>query len=228
MRVLIITHPRSGGLSLCNWIQKESEWVEENSEWVNEGDEWFKKKKSLKIVHEPYNYDGNADLIKRLWEEDNIIAKVFPHVLGTIGVDINELAYRFDKVIIHKREDVMEIATSIAFHLLLPPKEGKKIDWHQPYKMDEAWLKENDTLIQKEISNVNKFHSELDGLRFVNCIRTTYEGIYGTGDDINKVIDYLNMPEPYYLDILNSRHRLRNGDVGMGDVLRKEKKRNMI
>ena len=103
------------------------------------------------------------------------------------------------------------------------PLEDKKTRWY--VTVCNNYFTNN---IQKEILNVNKFHSELDGLRFINCIRTTYKGIYGTGDDINKVIDYLNMPEPYYLDILNSRHRLKNGDVGMGDVLRKEKKRNIV
>ena len=50
-------------------------------------------------------------------------------------------------------------------------------------------------------------------------MRTTYENIFENIDDINKLIEYLEIKNPKWLDVLSKRHKLRNGDVGMDDYL---------
>jgi hypothetical protein len=44
---------------------------------------------------------------------------------------------------------------------------------------------------------------------------TTYDGIYNDKSDIPRLLKYLNIYNPIYLDILDNRHRLRNGEIGM-------------
>ena len=56
-----------------------------------------------------------------------------------------------------------------------------------------------------------------------DCIRTTYDGIYNDKSDVLRLLKYLNIYNPRYLDILDKRHKLQNGDIGMDDVKVKPK-----
>ena len=67
MRVLIITHPRSGGTTLVNWLSKELGY-----DCINEPD-----------------YEEANDKIKLAAEsDDNIVAKIFPYRLTQNNVNV--------------------------------------------------------------------------------------------------------------------------------------------
>ena len=50
-----------------------------------------------------------------------------------------------------------------------------------------------------------------------NYLKKTYYGIYNDKSDVPKLLKFLNITNSKHLDILDNRHRLRNGDVGMND-----------
>jgi hypothetical protein len=52
-----------------------------------------------------------------------------------------------------------------------------------------------------------------------NYIETTYEGVFETGEDINKILKFLNFKnEPKWLDWLDNKRRLRDGKLGINGV----------
>ena len=71
MRVLILTHPRSGGMSLMNFIQKELDYNQ---------------------YHEPFN---NDEINTKIFVEDNIVVKDFPNHIKQRGYDINDVISKF-------------------------------------------------------------------------------------------------------------------------------------
>jgi hypothetical protein len=63
------------------------------------------------------------------------------------------------------------------------------------------------------------------------CIRdsnTTYESIYKDKTNIDTLCSALNIEEAIWLDILDSRHRLQNGKLGMERYKAKEGKSKLI
>lgn len=185
MRVLIITHPRSGGMSLMTWVAHEL---------------------GYNVIHEPF--DGNEMEDQRVYEEDRIVVKTFP-----INVDVNELITKFDKVICHRRENKNDIAISM---LNGESRDDGESKWHKTYTIDDQWVKDNEIELIKKIDEVNLIIQKFEGLD--NCLNTTYDGVFNNKSDITKLLTYLEISRPFYLDILDNRHRLQNGDIGMGDI----------
>jgi hypothetical protein len=51
------------------------------------------------------------------------------------------------------------------------------------------------------------------------CIETTYEGVFETKEDINKIVKFLDFKnEPKWLDWLDNKRRLRGGKLGINGV----------
>jgi hypothetical protein len=200
MKVLIITHQRSGGRSLTNWISNEMK---------------------LTMIHEVFNNDMSPELIKKTYTEDNIAVKVICEKLRRRYVDVYDLAQRFDKVICHTRENDMDTAISVVYQLLNPQSGLENPSWHEIYKIDDKWLSNNQEMLDKELEWMQTSRKEIDELN-LDCLRTTYEDVYETKKDIPKLIEYLELNgEPlYYLDILDKRHKLKNGDIGMGSIIK--------
>jgi hypothetical protein len=186
MRILIITHPRSGGMSLMTWIAHELKY---------------------NVIHEPFTGNDNED--KRVYNENNIIVKIFPN-----NVDLNELILKFDKVICHKRENKNDVAISMLWGSQNHKDEENK--WHKTYVTNNKWIKDNEEELIKKIHEVNSITEKLEGID--NCLNTTYDGVFNNKTDITKLLKYLEITKPFYLDILDNRHKLQNGDIGMEDI----------
>jgi hypothetical protein len=71
--------------------------------------------------------------------------------------------------------------------------------------------------------NVKKNSDDIRNLLINGSLKTTYEGIYNNKLDVPRLLKYLNIYNPIYLNILDNRHRLQNGDVGMNGVKVKPK-----
>lgn len=201
MRVLILTHPRSGGMSLLQYIKYELGYTE---------------------YHEPFfgNGDGLTDeqINTELFVKDNIIVKDFPFRIKERGYDLNNVISKFDKVIIHHRGNHRDVAISITYFQL---NDGNKI--HKTYEMTDQWIKDNEKEIDQMMVDTKEMFDEIQSIKNDNCIRTTYDGIINDKSDIPKLLQYLNIYNPLYLDMLDNRHRLQNGNVGMEDVKVKPK-----
>ena len=200
MKVLIITHQRSGGRSLTNWISNEMK---------------------LTMIHEVFNNDMSPELIKRAYIEDNIVVKVICEKLRRRYVDVYDLARRYDKVICHTRENDIDTAISVVYQLLNPQSGLENPNWHNTYQIDDKWLSDNKDMLDKELEWMETSRKEIDELN-LDCLRTTYEDVYETKKDIPRLIEYLDLRgEPlYFLDILDKTHRLKNGSIGMESIIK--------
>ena len=201
MRILIITHPRSGGLSLLQYIKYELEYTE---------------------YHEPFFGNGNGltdeQINTELFVKDNIIVKDFPFRIKERGYNLMNVISKFDKVIIHHRGSHRDVAISLTY---FQETDGNKI--HQTYKVTDQWIKDNEDKIEQMMVETKEMLYEIQSIKNENCIRTTYDGIYNDKSDIPRLLKYLNIYNPIYLDILDKRHKLQNGDIGMDDVKVKPK-----
>jgi hypothetical protein len=213
MRILILTHPRSGGLSLLNYIQKELDYLH------------------YKHYHEPFFGNGNGltneQIDTELLVNDNIIVKDFPFRIKERGYNLQDLISKFDKVIIHHRGSHRDMAISLTYFYL---NDGSKI--HLPYEMTDEWIKNNENHIQQMMKDTEEMYNDVQNISYDNCIRTSYDGIYmepmlngvvNDKCDIPKLLRFLNIYNPLYLDILDKRHRLQNGDIGMNNIKIKPK-----
>jgi len=203
MRILILTHPRSGGLSLLTWIFNEKKRLI-NSIVV--------KQEEFQLYHEP---DLTNDEIKKtILNRNNIVVKLFPNV-----IDPNELTNfmdSFNKIIIHKRNNIKDVAISLLYSKL---KENSIYFMHDVYELDSQWIEEHSNEIEYYERIVNEYHIELDKIIHPNLIRTSYESIHWDKIDVTKVCDYLNIKNPKWLDIIDKDRRLQNGNKGMNNFI---------
>lgn len=187
MRVLILTHPRSGGMSLTSWIAREL---------------------NLHFNHEPFN--TNQDFVDLAFNQDNQVVKDFPNHIENAGVNLYDFINTFDKVIIHTREDNMDTAISLS-------KMVYNYDHHKIYKVEENWNEEHKDEINAHLIQVNSEKKKL--MELTGYLNVTHNGIYETKEDIIRLTEYLGVDKPKWLDILNKRHKLRGGSIGMEDII---------
>jgi hypothetical protein len=183
MRVLLLTHPRSGGLSLMAWMGHELRY---------------------KTLHEPFS---NVELIDDVFNFEDVVVKDFPNSIIRCGYDLEQVISKFDKVICHRRESIRD--TAISMVRLTEAQQS-----HHTYKMSDNWLDDNRNQIEEKINEISEIYSILEELKF-DGINTTYDGVYNTKEDIKKLTEYLGIKEPAWLDILDNKRRLRNGEIGM-------------
>jgi hypothetical protein len=202
MRVLILTHPRSGGMSLLQYIKYELGYTE---------------------YHEPFFGNGNGltdeQINTELFVNDNIIVKDFPFRIKERGYNLIDVISKFDKVIIHHRDSHRDVAISLTYSEL----NERDNEMHIPYKVDDEWIKDNEHIIEKRIIETKEMYNSLEVIKNDKYLITTYDGIYNDKTDIPKLLKYLNIYNSRYLDILDKRHKLQNGDIGMEDVKVKPK-----
>lgn len=190
MRVLILTHPRSGGRSLLTWICNELKF---------------------KFYHEP-----TLDQYEEILVNKNIAVKDFPHRIIEAGYDINEFVSTFDKVICHSRGNPRDIAISLVY-AIEESNKNPEYRHHELYKIDDEWINERESEIQRMTEYSNKLLEDIKNVN-VDSLVTTYEGVFYNKTDIEKITNYLGMKRHLWLDILDNKRRLRNGDIGMENL----------
>ena len=183
MRVLILTHERSGGMSLLNWLEREL---------------------GLNSYHEPFNTNiGPTDILTL----DNIIVKEFPHhIEDWCKISLNAFISTFDYVIVLTRENTYESAISSVF---MGSKERGSEHAHTIYTMNEEWIKKYESSIsikQKELDGKIQILKNIP-----NALQVTYENIYENTDDITRIRQYVGLKFIVHRDMLNNKYRLRNG-----------------
>ena len=193
MRILILTHPRSGGFSLLKYIVDELKYSK---------------------FHEPFNNLTNVEINSKLLVMDNIVVKDFPHHIESKGYNLFDVISKFDKIIVHYRDDDTDTAISRTYaHTNIDAI--KKM--HSTYKINNQWVINNKDNIKEMMGDVKKKSDIVRNLIIDGSLKTTYEGIYNDKLDIPKLLNFLGISNPIHLDILDKRHRLQNGDIGMSN-----------
>lgn len=191
MRILILTHPRSGGFSLLAWLSAEL---------------------GMLSYHEPLM---DTNLSHDIWNSEIVpcvIIKEHISRLEDVGLDISEIIKGFDKVIFHTRRDLHAAGISRA-------KQRESGDSHEIYHIDASWEGSHSHEIEKasrEISNhrdsILSHASECE----IPHIITTYCGIYQELTDIPLITKFLGMGDPQWLSIIHPSRRLQNGNPNSG------------
>jgi hypothetical protein len=152
--------------------------------------------KTINELHNPL-FPVKFDL-----NNDNFIVKEMYHHIK----DMPNYIALFDKVITLTRNDTFDSAIS-----LLYCDEKSNYDYHLKYKINEKWVSDRIYEIKRiekefinqnrDIINLGKFH-------------ITYEGIYKTKDNINKLCEYLNLDinNLKATELLNINNRYRNNN----------------
>ena len=151
--------------------------------------QWISCELGYPYKHEPYiaglNTDGADIVVKWLVAEWNEM-KVKPEMDKWIGL---------------WREDVRECAISY----LKSYQTGK---WRQGYTITNEWITENETEIQKIQSAIEFANNEIPKISQIG-FTITYEGIYNSGKDIQRLLEYLDIKEPKCLHLFDNSLRLR-------------------
>lgn len=151
---------------------------------------WLSNEFGIPYYHEPHNH------------KQTIIGEHY--IVKYLNSEWNELKEKteFDKTIGLIRENIRESAISYL-------KAQQSGNWREPYIVTDEWIKGNEDGIMEGMESIHKANTELLNINEIE-LNITYEGIYNRGDDIQKVLEYLNIENPKYLHLLNPNLRLRN------------------
>lgn len=170
MKILILSHTRSGSTTLCKWLSKELDFQLDDTQYDNR------------------TFDS-------VFDKENIIRKIVIEEYNPT----NEIIKKFDKIICLSRDYIID--SSISFI-----SANIKNNWHKEYQISKEWIEQNrDKIIKKayEYENLKYYLKKNDG------INITYEKIYIKKSDLYKILNYLNIENPKYLDMLNIDKKYR-------------------
>lgn len=152
---------------------------------------WLSKELNLELDETPYNYKTFNSVFKL----KNIIRKIIVENYYPTNEDIS----KFDKVICLKRESSNETAISY----IQCKQIGK---FHEQYETTKEWIHENENEILEQI---HKYDQMKLRIKEYEVFQTTYEGIYINKHDINKILNYIDINSPSYLDMLDYNKKYR-------------------
>lgn len=197
MRILIIATVRTGGFQLGSWLANEM---------------------GYKFIHEPrilreniiYHIPPDNIMVyeplinSKLSTRDNIVVKylVNDYEELTKYIDIKS----WDKIIGIFRKNKTEAAESFV-------KAYETQNWHtKHYKITDSWLEKNKHKIEEYIDKLEYHYAKINDIKEIELM-VTYEGIYNTKEDIQKIIDYVEISKTKYDILLNNTNRMRNDGV---------------
>ena len=183
MRILIIGTPRSGTNTLLDWVSKETNYLK---------------------IYEPYNeicklrtykQEDEIKLVEDVTNE-NIVVKCLYFEIEKYGHVLN----LFDKVIVIVRNDTKEQSESLW-------NSKRTNNWGEHYYINPNQLKLHSVEISLEESRLifeNNKLKEID-----NSLQVTYEGVYVSGLDIQRIKNFLNLETCRYVDLLSNDNKYR-------------------
>ena len=193
MRILILTHERSGGFSFTNWIGNEL---------------------NVDVYHEPFN---SLTIDPNIFDNPNCVVKIFSKIPIVFNIKITDFIESFDKIIIHRRKNIIDASISLAY--VKKTQSDTNTGYHNTYEVDDIWLKNNNVLINEQLKSFKNFDNDIENLEFKDYINTTYEGVFNTGEDIIKIKKFLNLKDELkWLDWIDNKRRLRGGKFGINGV----------
>jgi len=154
--------------------------------------EWLALELGYKMIHEPIRTNQSV-------EGDNIVVKYLINEIENI-MDIDYTSW--DKIIGLTRMDVRECAIS-------QTKAVQTNEWRGGYEVSSEWINQNEIDINHFEEWVNKQNDYLNTIKEIQ-LNVTYEGIYNTKEDIQRIKDYIGITSTKYEHLLDSTNRLRN------------------
>jgi hypothetical protein len=153
--------------------------------------EWLSLELNYRMIHEPNKTNEST-------EGNNIVVKYIINEMDDVNINYTT----WDKIIGLTRNDIRECAISQTMGV-------QKNQWRVGYEVTDEWIKENETTIQYYEGWVSdKIHS-INQIKEINLM-VTYEGIYYTKEDIQKIKDYIGISNTKYEHLLDNSNRLRN------------------
>ena len=152
---------------------------------------WLSWEIGYKPIHEPI-------MTPQSIEGENILAK---YLVGEIKDNKDIDLTNWDKIIGLVRMDTYNSAISQTRAL-----ERKK--WHEPYEVSNQWIHNNMELINKNQKVIESNNNYLRSIKEIQLF-TTYDGIYHTKEDIQRIKDYIGLKNTKYEYILDNKNRLR-------------------
>lgn len=151
---------------------------------------WISIQKNLEYVYEP---DVMSDFIK-----DNTIVKIiyFPELEERIV----KLSKSFDKIIIHRRLDVIKQTESVIYSMV-------NHVFRENYTVKKSFFDDNRKLYNEWIELYKKSNNNLDLLNF--GFHTKYEEIFSDNYNWSGLLNYLEIDKPKNLYFLNYSQKYR-------------------
>jgi len=189
MRILIYALPRTGSTNLAYYIAESLKCL---------------------VAVEPFHDHRiwQQDLTEYdIWERKDVVVKT---MWGQGGYWYRDLVNKFDKVIILWRENKSEQAESFAYAAL----DDTQKHWHDPYTFDTKKVPEED--IKKYLGWFQNRYKEVED---IEDFKTTYEKIYTTGEDLDRLDEHIGITGKNYRFILDKNNKYRKDKVGVRKTL---------
>lgn len=151
---------------------------------------WISSEMGCKPIHEPI-------MTPQSIEGENVVVKYLVGYFYNNDIDLTN----WDKIIGLVRMDTYDSAISQTSGL-----ERKK--WNEPYKLSEEWIRNNVEKIKKNEKIIESNIKYLRGIKEIQLF-TTYEGIYHSKEDIQRIKDYIGIKNTNYEYLLDNKNRLR-------------------
>jgi hypothetical protein len=184
VRILIIGTPRSGTNTLLDWISKETDYLK---------------------IYEPYNEicklrtHKQEDEIKLVEDvtNQNIVVKCL-----SFEVEKNQhVLTLFDKIIVIVRNNTKEQSESLW-------NSKRTNNWGERYYISPSQLKLNSVEISLEEPRLIFENNKLKEIG--NSLQVTYEGVYVSGLDIERITNFINLETCRYVDLLSNNNKYRH------------------
>jgi hypothetical protein len=133
--------------------------------------------------------------------------------------DLDTFIAKFDLVIFHTRVNLRDCAISRVRQL----ETGES---HKFYKIDALWLAAREAEIphtEMEFRGIQGAILSAAARRKGLGITTSYEGVYDTGVDVERICQFIGVSDPQWLDIIDPKRRLQGGDPDQLPAVRKAK-----
>jgi LPS sulfotransferase NodH len=152
---------------------------------------WLSKELNLSLDQTPYD----AKAFNDIFESDHIIRKIVVEEYFPSKEEI----IKFDKVIFLTRIDNFDAAIS---HITARDSE----EWHKEYEVTSEWIEEN----KIRIIDISNYIASLK-MRIKDYIgfHITYEDLYLNKSSVTRILDYINIDQPKYLEMLRHDKKYR-------------------
>ena len=154
--------------------------------------QWMALELNYKMIHEPIVNKLNIN-------GDNIVVKC---LLNEIKNEKNFDFKNWDKIIGLTRTDIRECAIS---HI----KAVQTNEWRSGYILSDEWILNNIETINQNQGWIESGNNYISNIKEIQ-LNVTYEGIYNTKEDIQRIKDYIGITNTKYEHLLDNTNRLRN------------------
>lgn len=148
-------------------------------------------------IIEPYNEFRfwDKDITESdIWKRDNVVVKM---IIGQGGYWYEDIKDKFDKTVILFRENLKEQAESYAH-------ASKSVDWHAPYTFTSTSISE-----EEYKKAYTKLENRIDELKSIDAFKVSYEDLYISGIDKNRLDEYLGITNKSFRFLLDSKNKYR-------------------